>query len=106
MPSFKQLVAYGLILFSAITIGYDSGYLNGVLGAEDFVHRYGTSSEDGDPKYLTPYTKSLFSSLLIVGTTLGCLITPTITNKSRIFSFCPFGAGTHTEISQLAERVS
>ncbi|KAH7010268.1 hypothetical protein EDB80DRAFT_750663 [Ilyonectria destructans] len=64
MPSTRQIFVYGMIFSSATTIGYDSGYLNGVLGSEDFIRRYGVSDDGGDSMYLTPYTRNIFSSRL------------------------------------------
>ncbi|KAL6407220.1 MFS monosaccharide transporter [Ilyonectria robusta] len=81
MPSIRQIFVYGMIFSSATTIGYDSGYLNGVLGSEDFIRRYGVSDDGGDSMYLTPYTRSVFSSLLVVGTVIGCLLNPLVTKK-------------------------
>ncbi|KAF7540419.1 hypothetical protein G7054_g1317 [Neopestalotiopsis clavispora] len=68
-----------MIFSAAISIGYDSGYLNGVLGSEDFIRLYGISNDDGLSMYLSPTTRSVFSSILIVGTLLGCLANTFIT---------------------------
>lgn len=72
-----------LTLKVATTIGYDSGYLNGVLGSADFVSRYGELEADGVTMYLTPYTRSTFSSLLVVGTVIGSMATALVTNRSE-----------------------
>ncbi|KAH7129105.1 general substrate transporter [Dactylonectria macrodidyma] len=81
MPSIRQFVVYGMIFSSATTIGYDSGYLNGVLGSEDFIRCYGVNEDGGSSIYLTPYTRSIFSSILVVGTVVGCLLNPFVTGK-------------------------
>ncbi|KAF7558282.1 hypothetical protein G7Z17_g69 [Cylindrodendrum hubeiense] len=81
MPSIRQLCVYGMIFSSATTIGYDSGYLNGVLGSEDFIRRYGVNNDGSDSMYLTPRIRSIFSSLLVVGTVIGCLLNPLITER-------------------------
>ncbi|BCR94551.1 sugar porter family MFS transporter [Aspergillus luchuensis] len=71
MFSFRQLTIYGMVFASGTLIGYDSGYLNGVLGSSDFIHRYG--AEDSTGWYLTPKIRALFTSLLVVGTLSGSI---------------------------------
>ncbi|VUC31663.1 unnamed protein product [Clonostachys rosea] len=63
------------------TIGYDSGYLNGVLGSKEFVHRYGEMDIESGDRYLTPWTRSVFTSLLIVGTILGCILSAVLSDR-------------------------
>ncbi|CRG92312.1 High-affinity glucose transporter RGT2 [Talaromyces islandicus] len=62
-------------------IGYDSGYLNGVLGSADFQRRYGVTDDGGYTWYLAPRTRSLFSSLLVVGTVMGASIPSMLPDK-------------------------
>ncbi|KAJ6042998.1 Major facilitator superfamily domain general substrate transporter [Penicillium canescens] len=71
MVSFGQCIIYGMIFASGALIGYDSGYLNGVLGSEDFIKRYGITNPSTRETYLQPHTRSLFTSILVVGTMLG-----------------------------------
>ncbi|ETS82432.1 hypothetical protein PFICI_04308 [Pestalotiopsis fici W106-1] len=81
MGVIRQSFAYGMIFSAAISIGYDSGYLNGVLGSEDFIRLYGISDDGGLNMYLSPTTRSIFSSILIVGTLIGCLANTFITSR-------------------------
>ncbi|KAJ5490184.1 Major facilitator superfamily domain general substrate transporter [Penicillium expansum] len=74
MWSFRQCVIFGMIFASGTLIGYDSGYLNGVLGSEDFIDRYGITDDSAGAKYLKPETRSLFTSILAVGTMLGSVL--------------------------------
>ncbi|KAJ5419496.1 Major facilitator superfamily domain general substrate transporter [Penicillium crustosum] len=73
MWSFRQCIVFGMIFASGALIGYDSGYLNGVLGSEDFIDRYGVTDHSTGAKYLKPETRSLFTSILAVGTMLGSI---------------------------------
>ncbi|PYI07735.1 glucose transporter [Aspergillus sclerotiicarbonarius CBS 121057] len=73
MISGRQMVIYGMLFASGTLIGYDSGYLNGVLGSSDFIQRYGVQEASDGDWYLTPRTRSLFTSLLVVGTVLGTI---------------------------------
>ncbi|PWY88114.1 glucose transporter [Aspergillus sclerotioniger CBS 115572] len=73
MISGRQFIIYGMLFASGTLIGYDSGYLNGVLGSSDFVRRYGIQDSADGTWYLTPRTRSLFTSLLVVGTLLGTI---------------------------------
>ncbi|KAK9238587.1 high-affinity glucose transporter RGT2 [Lipomyces kononenkoae] len=81
MFSIWQVIIYGMVFSSAMLIGYDSGYLNGVLGSSEFQHRYGVSADGGQTWYLTPRTRSLFSSLLVVGAVVGALAASVLTNR-------------------------
>ncbi|KAJ0275040.1 hypothetical protein COL940_008977 [Colletotrichum noveboracense] len=84
MLSARQILVYGIIFSSATIIGYDSGYLNGVLGSQDFTKIYGIRDGDTGAMYLTPYTRSTFSALgqlmarysqfLTTGNVLACAI--------------------------------
>ncbi|KAI8190571.1 High-affinity glucose transporter RGT2 [Colletotrichum sp. SAR 10_77] len=67
MLSARQILVYGIIFSSATIIGYDSGYLNGVLGSQDFTKIYGIRDGNTGAMYLTPYTRSTFSALFVVG---------------------------------------
>ncbi|KXJ90734.1 general substrate transporter [Microdochium bolleyi] len=66
---------------TAAIVGYDPGCMNGVLGSNDFKQRYGVSDDGGETMYLTPTTKSLFSSLAVIGALIGCFIPAAVTNK-------------------------
>lgn len=65
----------------ATIIGYDSGYLNGVLGSADFARRYGVSTDGNKTYYLTPRVRSLFSSILVVGTLGGCCLATALPDR-------------------------
>lgn len=62
--------------------------MNGVLGSDDFKQRYGVSNDGGKTMYLTPTTKSLFSSLAVIGALIGCFIPAFATNKSKRSDVC------------------
>ncbi|KAF4877988.1 High-affinity glucose transporter SNF3 [Colletotrichum siamense] len=81
MLSARQILVYGIIFSSATIIGYDSGYLNGVLGSQDFTKIYGIRDGDTGAMYLTPYTRSTFSALFVVGALVGCQLVPLLTSK-------------------------
>ncbi|KAK1640685.1 general substrate transporter [Colletotrichum phormii] len=77
MLSLRKILVYSIIFSSATIIGYDSGYLNGVLGSEDFIRIYGVKHGVTGELYLTPYTRSMFSALFVVGALIGCqLVAP------------------------------
>ncbi|KAF4770492.1 hypothetical protein HAV15_012860 [Penicillium sp. str.  len=81
MWSFRQCIVFGMIFGSGALIGYDSGYLNGVLGSEDFIDRYGITDHSTGAKYLNPETRSLFTSILAVGTMLGSILASITGNR-------------------------
>ena len=56
-------------------IGFDSGYLNGVLGSVDFNQRFGELLDGGETYALTSTTRALFTSMLAAGTLIGCVLT-------------------------------
>ncbi|KAJ1325709.1 MFS transporter SP family sugar:H+ symporter [Microdochium nivale] len=81
MVSTRQIATYSLVSLSSAIVGYDPGCMNGVLGSNDFKQRYGVSNDGGRTMYLTPTTKSLFSTLAVVGALIGCFIPAGATNK-------------------------
>ncbi|KAI8283656.1 High-affinity glucose transporter RGT2 [Colletotrichum sp. SAR 10_98] len=72
---------------SATIIGYDSGYLNGVLGSQDFTKIYGIRDGNTGAMCLTPYTRSTFSALFVVGALVGCQLVPLLTSRSITIAF-------------------
>lgn len=62
-------------------IGFDSGYLNGVLGSVDFNNRFGEALDGGETYALTSTTRALFTSTLAAGTLIGCVLTAFIPIK-------------------------
>ncbi|KAI5241792.1 hypothetical protein E4T42_07882 [Aureobasidium subglaciale] len=70
MFSIRRIFTYGVVFCTATLIGYGSGYLNGVLAANDFARKYGVTDTSGN-YYLTSETRSLFSSIFAVGTIIG-----------------------------------
>ncbi|KAF4839765.1 Major facilitator-type transporter ecdD [Colletotrichum siamense] len=81
MLSARQSLVYGIVFSSATIIGYDSGYLNGVLGSQDFTKIYGIGDGNTGAMYLTPYTRSTFSALFVVGALVGCQLVPLLTSR-------------------------
>lgn len=63
-------------------IGFDSGYLNGVLGSVDFNQRFGATVDEGATWALTSTTRALFTSMLAVGTLAGAILTAFIPDRS------------------------
>ncbi|KAK1671458.1 general substrate transporter [Colletotrichum godetiae] len=83
MLSLRKVLVYSIIFSSATSstiIGYDSGYLNGVLGSEDFIRIYGVKHGVTGELYLTPYTRSMFSALFVVGALIGCQLVAPLTS--------------------------
>ncbi|CAK7222707.1 hypothetical protein SBRCBS47491_004951 [Sporothrix bragantina] len=74
MPSFRQFIIYLSLLGCGSLIGYESTYLNGVLSSPDFVERYGVY-DAADGWYLTPAIRSLFTSMMMIGTLFGASAT-------------------------------
>ncbi|KAI9926791.1 hypothetical protein MW887_003887 [Aspergillus wentii] len=103
MVSLRQCFIYGMIFASGTLIGYDSGYLNGVLGSVDFQHRYGYYSESAGWS-LAPSTRSIFTSLLIIRTLLGSVST-SFTSKlvgrkgSSIFAAGIYAVGVSLQVA-------
>lgn len=60
--------------------------MNGVLGSEDFIDRYGITDHSTGAKYLNPETRSLFTSILAVGTMLGSILASITGNRSKSLS--------------------
>lgn len=61
--------------FGGIFFGYDSGYINGVNGANYFIHSVQPDTPLNDPNAaLSPAHQSLITSILSCGTFFGALI--------------------------------
>ncbi|KAA8624913.1 hypothetical protein PtrV1_00593 [Pyrenophora tritici-repentis] len=81
--------------FGGILFGYDSGYINGVLGMNFFKQRFGSPSNDKDAysglMYRT-WEKSLIVSILSAGTFFGALIAGSVADwigrRSTIIAGC------------------
>ena len=83
--TFKAYMMCAFAAFGGIFFGYDSGYINGVLGMEYFIHLY-TGLNKSDPKFqknahpgpdgftLPSWQKSLIVSILSAGTFFGALM--------------------------------
>ncbi|EQB57788.1 hypothetical protein CGLO_02046 [Colletotrichum gloeosporioides Cg-14] len=98
------------ILVSATIIGYDSGYLNGVLGSQDFIQIYGIRDGDTGNMYLTPYTRSTFSALFVVGALVGCQLVPLLTSRvgrrgNLYAASCTYAVGVALQNAGLAPAV-
>ncbi|KAH9226756.1 hypothetical protein K456DRAFT_42717 [Colletotrichum gloeosporioides 23] len=110
MLSARQILVYGIIFSSATIIGYDSGYLNGVLGSQDFTKIYGIRDGDTGAMYLTPYTRSTFSALFVVGALVGCQLVPLLTSKigrrgNLYAASCTYAVGVALQTAGLAPAV-
>ncbi|KAI8305990.1 High-affinity glucose transporter RGT2 [Colletotrichum sp. SAR11_59] len=95
---------------SATIIGYDSGHLNGVLGSQDFTKIYGIRDGDTGAMYLTPYTRSTFSALFVVGALVGCQLVPLLTNRigrrgNLYAASCTYAVGVALQTAGLAPAV-
>ena len=80
----KAYLMCAFAAFGGIFFGYDSGYINGVLGMDYVVHRY-TGLDPNDPQFakggsnpngfaLPSWQKSLIVSILSAGTFFGALM--------------------------------
>ncbi|KAF0316989.1 MFS monosaccharide transporter [Colletotrichum asianum] len=110
MLSARQILVYGTIFSSATIIGYDSGHLNGVLGSQDFTKIYGIRDGDTGAMYLTPYTRSTFSALFVVGALVGCQLVPLLTNRigrrgNLYAASCTYAVGVALQTAGLAPAV-
>ncbi|EXF79128.1 monosaccharide transporter [Colletotrichum fioriniae PJ7] len=110
MFSARQVLVYSIIFSSATIIGYDSGYLNGVLGSEDFTRIYGVKHDSTGDLYLTPYTRSIFSALFVVGALVGCQLVAPLTNligrRGNLFTASiTYAAGVALQTAGLAPAV-
>ncbi|EEP79151.1 hypothetical protein UREG_03997 [Uncinocarpus reesii 1704] len=77
----KAYLMCAFAAFGGIFFGYDSGYINGVLGMDYFIHEFtGLNKSDFSPeevkdKYVVPsWQKSLITSILSAGTFFGAII--------------------------------
>ncbi|KAI5865478.1 general substrate transporter [Durotheca rogersii] len=68
--SVKAYLMCAFASFGGIFFGYDSGYINGVMGMKYFIHQI----EGPDAAVITPENKSLITSILSAGTFFGALI--------------------------------
>ncbi|KAF5496988.1 High-affinity glucose transporter RGT2 [Colletotrichum siamense] len=95
---------------SATIIGYDSGYLNGVLGSQDSTKIYGIRDGNTGAMYLTPYTRSTFSTLFVVGALVGCQLVPLLTSRigrrgNLYAASCTYAVGVALQTAGLAPAV-
>jgi MFS transporter, SP family, sugar:H+ symporter len=80
--TFKAYLMCAFAAFGGIFFGYDSGYINGVLGMTYFVHQFtglnpppkGATSVESAYFALPSWRKSLIVSILSAGTFFGALI--------------------------------
>lgn len=64
--TFKAYILCAFAAFGGIFFGYDSGYINGIMGMKYFIQEFGNGSAT-----ISSSTKSLIVSILSVGTFLG-----------------------------------
>ncbi|KAK5946686.1 hypothetical protein PMZ80_000829 [Knufia obscura] len=67
--TFKAYILCAFAAFGGIFFGYDSGYINGIMGMKYFIQEFGNGSAT-----ISSSTKSLIVSILSVGTFLGALV--------------------------------
>ncbi|KAH8809151.1 general substrate transporter [Xylogone sp. PMI_703] len=80
--TFKAYMMCAFAAFGGIFFGFDSGYINGVLGMNEFIHLIqglpipgpGASQAQIDAFVLPDWKKSLITSILSAGTFFGALI--------------------------------
>ena len=77
--TWKAYLLCAFASFGGIFFGYDSGYINGVLGTNYFIHSVQPSSPlnpgpNATPPAITSSHKSLIVSILSCGTFFGALI--------------------------------
>jgi len=78
----KAYMMCAFAAFGGIFFGYDSGYINGVMGMDYFIHEFtglpyppsGASEDDRKYFVLPSWKKSLITSILSAGTFFGALI--------------------------------
>ncbi|KAL2830986.1 glucose transporter [Aspergillus pseudoustus] len=76
----RRCLMFAVTLGSGSLVGFESGYLNGILASDDFIHRYGQSDARGNWT-LSATTRSMFTSMLVVGALVGCCLTPFLPNS-------------------------
>ena len=75
--TWKAYLMCAFASFGGIFFGYDSGYINGVLGTNHFIHSVQPSiplNASEDDLHLTGSNQSLIVSILSCGTFFGALI--------------------------------
>lgn len=73
----KSVIICSFAAFGGILFGYDSGYINGILGMNKFHRDFGVQSNDANAfggYLLSSWQKSLVTAILSLGTFLGALI--------------------------------
>jgi len=75
--TFKAYMICAFASFGGIFFGYDSGYINGVLGNDIFIHQV----EGPDAKSLSSSHTSLIVSILSAGTFFGAIVAGDVADR-------------------------
>lgn len=69
--TFKAYLMCAFAAFGGIFFGYDSGYINGIMGMQLFVHEFASNGYEAIPAVMPANLKALIVSILSVGTFIG-----------------------------------
>lgn len=69
--TFKAYLMCAFAAFGGIFFGYDSGYINGIMGMQFFVHEFAPNGYEAIPAAMPANLKALIVSILSVGTFIG-----------------------------------
>lgn len=69
--TFKAYLMCAFAAFGGIFFGYDSGYINGILGMQFFIHEFAPRGQEAVPAVMPASLKALIVSILSAGTFIG-----------------------------------
>lgn len=69
--TFKAYLICVFAAFGGIFFGYDSGYINGIMGMQFFIHEFAPQGMEAIPAVMPANLKALIVSILSAGTFIG-----------------------------------
>lgn len=69
--TFKAYLMCAFAAFGGIFFGYDSGYINGIMGMQFFIHEFAPRGQEAVSAVMPASLKALIISILSVGTFIG-----------------------------------
>lgn len=67
----KAYLMCAFAAFGGIFFGYDSGYINGIMGMQFFIHEFAPRGQEAVSAVMPASLKALIVSILSVGTFVG-----------------------------------
>lgn len=74
--TFKAYLMCAFAAFGGLFFGYDSGYINGIMGMQFFIHEFAPDGHRAVPAAMPADLKGLIVSILSAGTFIGACEQP------------------------------